>query len=59
MTNEQIAQVIFFNISTATDPQKAMEWIEFFVTLHLDLAYERGVEDGKKSAEISGQREEE
>ena len=58
MTNEQIAQVIFFNVTRELDQKRAMEWIEFFVPMHLDLAYQRGVEDGKKSAEVSRQREE-
>ena len=50
MTNDEIAQVIFFNVRREPNPETSLEWIRMFVPLCLDEAYKRGREDEKCEA---------
>ena len=50
MTNIEIAEVVYFNVTRELNPVRALEWIRFFIPMHLDLAYQRGRDDEERQA---------
>ena len=50
MTHDDIADVIFFNVSKETNAPKAMKWLRCFIKMNLEIAYDRGRADEKREA---------